>query len=116
MASLEDIEHFLREFKYKSGFYGVTIETTRLKNLQTMATLELSQRQILRILNEIRPTDYSSGPTEDVLKSGPPLWVFGCEVKGHEVYIKITMGNPNDNTVCVSFHISERPMNYPYKT
>jgi len=116
MITSQEIEQFLREFKYKSGFYGVSIDTERAKNLQTMADLELSGKHIIKILNGIKITDYSSGPTEDVIGTGPPLWVFGCEVKGHEVYIKITMGNLSDNTVCVSFHKSERPMNYPYKT
>jgi hypothetical protein len=43
------------------------------------------------------------------------MWVFGKEVKQREVYIKITMGFPGTSTICISFHISEHPMKYPFK-
>ena len=42
--------------------------------------------------------------------------VFGKDVKGREVYIKITLGYQNGQTICISFHIAEHPMNYPFKT
>lgn len=32
-----------------------------------------------------------------------------------EVYIKITLGYENGQTICISFHISEKPLIYPYK-
>jgi len=44
-----------------------------------------------------------------------PMWVFGKEVKKKEVYIKISMGIENTNAICISFHIAEYPMKYPYK-
>jgi len=31
------------------------------------------------------------------------------------VYIKISMGKENSQTICISFHPSEYPMNYPFK-
>ena len=43
------------------------------------------------------------------------MWVFGKDVKGQEVYIKITLGLPNSSTICISFHIAEHPMTYPLK-
>ena len=42
--------------------------------------------------------------------------VFGKDVKGREVYIKITLGYQNGQTICISFHIAEHPMQYPFKT
>ena len=35
------------------------------------------------------------------------LWVFGKDVNGQEVYIKICYGLPNRSTIFVSFHIAE---------
>lgn len=32
-----------------------------------------------------------------------------------EVYIKITLGYENGQTICISFHISEKPLIYPFK-
>ncbi len=43
------------------------------------------------------------------------MWVFGKDVKGKEVYIKITLGKPNSHTICISFHKAEFPMSYPLK-
>ena len=34
---------------------------------------------------------------------------------GQEVYIKISYGMPNRRAICISFHLAEYPMNYPYK-
>jgi hypothetical protein len=42
------------------------------------------------------------------------MWVFGKDVKGQEVYIKITLGK-GSSALCISFHIAEHPMNYPFK-
>ena len=35
--------------------------------------------------------------------------------KEREVYIKITLGYENGQTICISFHIAEHPLNYPFK-
>jgi hypothetical protein len=43
------------------------------------------------------------------------MWVFGKLVNRKEVYIKISLGNENSGVVCISFHIAEYPMAYPYK-
>ena len=43
------------------------------------------------------------------------MWVFGKDVKGQEVYIKISLGQENRQTICISFHISEYKMKYPFK-
>jgi len=43
------------------------------------------------------------------------MWVFGKDVKGQEVYIKISLGQKNSQTICISFHISEYKMKYPFK-
>ena len=41
--------------------------------------------------------------------------IFGKDVEGKEVYIKISYGMPNRQAICISFHLAEYPMNYPYK-
>lgn len=42
--------------------------------------------------------------------------VFGKDVNGTEVYIKISMEPPDSHTICISFHTAEDPMSYPLKT
>lgn len=43
------------------------------------------------------------------------MWVFGKEVSGRDVYIKISMGITNSYAVCISFHIAEYPIEYKFK-
>ena len=55
------------------------------------------------------------GPVIDVLNKEGEMWVFGKDVKEREVYIKITLGYENGQTICISFHIAEHPLVYPFK-
>jgi hypothetical protein len=43
------------------------------------------------------------------------MWVFGKDIKGREVYIKIMLGSNNCQTICISFHIAEHPLSYKFK-
>ncbi|MBK9059813.1 MAG: type II toxin-antitoxin system MqsR family toxin [Flavobacteriales bacterium] len=66
------------------------------------------------VLNELTMKDFSEGPMKDALNSGPDLWVFGKEVKEHEVYIKVTLGMQKEGPVlCISFHPSKQPTKFP---
>ena len=37
------------------------------------------------------------------------------KIKVFDIIIKITLGQPNNSTICISFHLAEHPMNYPFK-
>ena len=43
------------------------------------------------------------------------MWVFGKDMDGTELYIKIALGQPNNRTICISFHLAEHPIQYIYK-
>ena len=68
-----------------------------------------------QIILNIEPKDYIEGPIVDTLNKMGEMWVFGKNVKKQEVYIKIMLGQPNSSTICISFHIAEHPLNYPFK-
>lgn len=55
------------------------------------------------------------GPIVDTLNRLGEMWVFGKDVKEREVYIKIMISNINGQTICISFHLSESPLSYPFK-
>lgn len=59
--------------------------------------------------------DYSEGPLNEKLYGGSDMWVFGREIKNKEIYIKISMGFEGSQVICISFHIAEFTMKYPYK-
>jgi len=114
MAGIVDVDKFLGDFKFKMNIRDVLF-SNRLKNTQALSDLEITPISRKQILDELENIDYSEGPLEDKMMNGASMWVFGKIVKGHEVYIKITIGNPNLSVVCISFHLAEHPMNYPLK-
>lgn len=114
MASKEEIELFLKDFKYKLGFRGLLIRLDRRKNVETLAELELTIIKVKDILKGLEVKDYSQGPEEDILYKNQDMWIFGKQIKGKDVYIKITLGQPNSEVICISFHFSERPMKLPF--
>jgi hypothetical protein len=111
----KEVEAFLKSFKEFSQLWGILF-LGREKNLQTLASLEITPVIREKILYDLKVTDYSEGPKEEDFHGGKEMWVFGREVKNQEVYIKITLGRPNSQTICISFHIAEHPMKYPLKT
>jgi hypothetical protein len=116
MATPDEVKTFLEDFKSKLEFWGVVFLDDRVKNTKTLAILEMNTIQRKKVLTELSMKDYSQGPIADKQFLGSDLWVFGKIIKQNEVYIKITMGLPNKQTICISFHVAEHPMKYPYKT
>ena len=115
MAKEQEVERFLREFKEKLKVWDVIFRNDRSKNAQALLDLELRPIDRNKILENLKPTDYSEGPLEETLYGGSDMWVFGKLVKLQEIYIKITMGFLGKSVICISFHISEHQMNYPFK-
>lgn len=95
--------------------WGIVFRDDRGKNTQTLFDLELSSIDRKSILKNLTTKDFSEGPLEDKIFKGTDMWVFGKKIKSEEVYIKITLGIPNAQVICISFHISEYPIKFPYQ-
>jgi hypothetical protein len=106
---------FPEEVERKIKVFDIIFRDDRGKNLQTLATLEITPTYRKQVILNIEPEDYSEGPIVDTLNKMGEMWVFGKNVKKQEVYIKIMLGQPNSSTICISFHIAEHPLNYPFK-
>ena len=115
MSSREDVIQFLKEFIFKMDFWGLYVRINRPKNNDTLYALELSANDVKGVLKKLELEDYSEGPVLDTLYRKSELWVFGKVIKEHEVYIKIQLGEPGCNTICISFHFAEYTMKYPFK-
>jgi hypothetical protein len=115
MASKQEVEKYLKELKVKIDIFGILFLDDRGKNQQTLHDLEISPAKRNEIISSLKVEDYSQGPLDEKMRGILPMWVFGKQVKKNEVYIKVSMGNENNGAVCVSFHIAEHPMNYPFK-
>ena len=115
MVTIEEVKAFLDQFNIKAQVFGIRFRNDREKNKETMQLLALTPFQREVIVKTLQAEDYVEGPVIDVLNKEGEMWVFGKDVKGREVYIKITLGNENGQTICISFHIAEHPLEYPFK-
>ena len=109
------VRTFLLAFKAAAAGGGVHL-APRHDALATLEYLGLTKRNQEEILLGLSVADYSDGPVEDRTHPGE-LWVFGTQVKGEELYIKLKLAEAGDRKVakCVSFHIAQRPLRYPLK-
>jgi hypothetical protein len=113
MSTEAEVEQFLKDFKFKYSFYGV-IYLQRDKNLKALIALEITAASRAAVLNDLKVQDFYKGPSLDYY-NGPELWEFGKKIKQNDVYIKITMGQLNLPVICISFHLAERDIKYPFK-
>jgi hypothetical protein len=113
-ASKADVLAFLRTFHDKLGVYSVIYEH-RPKNTQLLLDLGLTPDARTQHLKTLTTAQYSHGPLAPADPLNSPLWVFGIQLNGQEIYIKITIGRPGKPVICISFHVAEHPLTYPYR-
>lgn len=111
----DQVQSFLNQFHSKLKVFGIIYRDDRGKNQKTLEELEIvpSFRRI--IIENLCVEDYVQGPVVDELNNRGVMWVFGKDVKEREVYIKIMICEMTNQTICISFHLAERPLVYPFK-
>lgn len=115
MATKAELEQFLKELKEKIRFFEISFRP-RGKNLQGLADLDITATKRLECIMNLKAEDYYAGPKNDTYDASlPDYYEFGIQVKGVEVYIKISKGLENKPADCMSFHPAEFPMTYPLK-
>ncbi|MFR9670441.1 MAG: toxin [Rikenellaceae bacterium] len=115
MTTINDVQKFLNRFKAKINILGIIYMDERGKNTQALAELEITPAYRREVIDRIEAIDYSEGPIINDRDNRGDLWVFGKDVKGKEVYIKISFGATDRSPICISFHTPKYPMKYPFK-
>ena len=115
MATRLEVQRFLRTFHAKLKVFDILFRDDRGKNQQALFDLDITPVFRVEIIRSLAVTDYSAGPIVDELGKNAEMWVFGKDVKQREVYIKISLGFPNESVICISFHLAEHEMRYPFK-
>lgn len=110
--SRTEVEAFLRQFFPKLDIFGIIV-LNRNKNQEALRLLGLSELARKEVIKTIVVDDYVETISDAV--SFGDMWVFGKDMEGKELYIKISMGMPNSKTICISFHEAELPINYAFK-
>ena len=115
MISISEVETFLNQFQTKMKIFGIIYRDDRGKNQKALEELEIIPSYRKVIIESLKSEDYVEGPIIDQLNKLGEMWVFGKDIKGKEVYIKIMLGGVNCQTICISFHIAEHPLSYKFK-
>lgn len=115
MATIDEVELFLSRFIQKVKVFGLIFRDDRGKNMQTLLELEISPKYREDIVLSLDKDDYVEGPIADTLNKVGEMWVFGKEVKGRDVYRKISMGMCNAGAICIYFHIAEHHIEYKFR-
>ena len=110
-----EVLEFLAEFKYLLSHGKFYLIRDRKNNIETLLELGITENQRNDYLFNLTKEDYSEGPTKD-RKRGGDIWIFGKIIDSKEIYIKLAINIYNGKqAVCISFHIAERPLKYPYQ-
>ncbi len=107
------VTFFLMLFKEfaQSNFYFVD----RSKSLDCLAQLGITVPQAKDEIMSLKYEDYLRGPLPDKGTTGGELWEFGKTMEGKELFIRLKVVLQHNMAKCQSFHIAEKPMQYPYK-
>lgn len=115
MATRGDVEKFLAQFQIKMRVYGILYRDDRGKNQEALEELEIVPSYRRVIIENLSVENYVQGAVIDELNSLGEMWVFGKDVRKREVYIKIMLGAEGCQTICISFHLAEHRLSYPFK-
>ncbi len=111
----EEVQSFLEQFHEKMKVFGIIYRDDRGKNQKALEELEIVPSFRKVVIENLTAEDYVEGPVIDTLNKLGEMWVFGKDVKNREVYIKIMISDYGGQTICISFHLADPPLKYPFK-
>lgn len=86
----------------------------RFSTPYTLVDLEYDAEDVVNRLKELKIEEYSETKidTDDV--NPPILFVFGKDINGKLIYVKLKIRNQEKQVICVSFHYAKNKMEFPY--
>ena len=124
----KEIIEFLGELKNILHSEGVNIDKNltiikakkksgkeRFSTPYTLLDLDYDASDIAERLKELTIREYSETLVDKDDINPPLLFVFGKDIKGKQIYIKLKIkGSQTRHVLCVSFHYAEEKMIFPY--
>lgn len=81
----------------------------------TLVDLEYDTSDVAERLKELTVREYSETLLDKDDLNPPALFVFGKDITGRMIYIKLKIkGDQTRHVLCVSFHYAEKEMSFPY--
>ena len=114
-ATREEVLGFLKEFKDAAVQHRGIFFVNRHEYDLTRKNLEINKFYVENEIYALKPENYSRGPEPDHGQPGT-VWIFGKNIRGREIYIKLKVAAADVAKIakCLSFHIADRPIQYPY--
>ena len=80
----------------------------------TLLDLDYDAEDVVERLKELKVEEYSETKIDKDDVNPPILFVFGKEINGKLIYVKLKIRNQQKQVVCVSFHYAKDKMTFPY--
>jgi len=113
MATKRQAARFLEAVKRSVTETGWLWVLNRQKNRDGLIAIGITKQQREEVIQSLSHEDYCEGPLPDETQPGD-VWVFGKQVEGTEVYIKLKL-TETEAPKCFSFHPAEHRLHYPFK-
>ena len=87
----------------------------RQSSVSTISWLGITTAQAKEEILGLTYYDYYRGPFPHNSPRGGEYWEFGESIQGEEIFIKLKTIAEFRIAICLSFHLPEEPIEYPYK-
>lgn len=92
-----------------------TGDDVRYSTPYTLLDLDYDTEDVVDRLKELTVEEYSETKIDKDDLDPPLLFVFGKDIKGRLVYVKLKIkGDQKKHILCVSFHYAKGKMQFPY--
>jgi len=116
MKCAEKYQITLFLFQFKELAQNKFLFYPRKESIDTITSLGITSPQVKGEILGLTYEDYYRGPIPDTdpRKRGE-YWEFGKTIRGEEIFIKLKTNSGYKVAICFSFHIPNKPIEYPYK-
>lgn len=90
-------------------------DSSYYSNMGTLIDLEFSMKDVIRVIKSLQLEDYCETLFDRQDEYPPLLYVFGKEISGKTIYIKLKIREIEERIICISFHYARMPMKYIYR-
>lgn len=117
---LKELQELLNSEKFDIGADLIIIKSDKdemkYSTNYTMADLDYDVTDIVARFKELTVSEYSETLVDNADDKPPLLFVFGKDINGRLVYIKLKIkGETTRKILCLSFHYAKYSMDFPYK-
>ena len=90
------------------------VEEQKFSTPYTLLDLDYDAEEVVSRLKELKVEEYSETKIDTNDLNPPILFVFGKDINGKLIYVKLKIRDLKKQVVCVSFHYAKDKMEFPY--